>query len=76
MVRQYVSRLSERDLEQLARVDRETVVEIVLSRKGEFTDSAVLKSSGDRALDQTGVEALRDAAPFLNPPAGRSRPTA
>jgi outer membrane biosynthesis protein TonB len=69
-IREYMSRLSQRDLEELAKMDRETVIEIILSRTGEFSTSVVSHTSGDRVLDQTTVGAFRSAAPFINPPQG------
>lgn len=69
-VRAYMSRLSRQELESLSRKNRQTVVEIVLSRTGEFTGSLVHGTSGDGELDQTSVESFKRAAPFLNPPQG------
>ncbi len=70
LIRQYVDNLAQRDLEVLSRMDRQTVVEIILTPGGEFSTSVLHNSSGDRHLDQTTVEAFRAAAPFLNPPQG------
>lgn len=69
-VRGYVSRLSPAELQSLSKYDRQTVIEIVLTKDGRFTSSMVHQSSGDRRLDQTTVEAFRAAMPFLNPPSG------
>jgi protein TonB len=69
-IRAYVGNLSQKDLEILSTRDRQTVIEIILDRKGEFTSAVLQNSSGDRALDQTTVAAFRAAAPFLNPPRG------
>lgn len=69
-IRNYMSTLSQRELEQLSKSDRQTVVEIILTPQGEFSSSVLQHSAGDRALDQTAIEAFRNAAPFLNPPRG------
>lgn len=69
-IRNYVGSLSQKDQAQLARMDRETVIEIMLTSEGEFSSSVLQHSSGDRTLDQTTIGAFRDAAPFLNPPKG------
>lgn len=70
LVRQYVDNLTQKELEFLARNDRQTVVEIVLDGGGTFLSSVLHTTSGDTRLDQTTVEAFRLAAPFLNPPQG------
>ena len=67
-IRNYMSQLNMQDRDLLAKMDRQTVVEIVLSKDGHFTQSILHRSSGDRQLDQTGIDAFRDASPFLNPP--------
>lgn len=69
-IRSYISRMSTHDLAVLARMDRETVGEIILTSEGDFSSSVLHHSSGDRNLDEITVEAFRDAAPFLNPPKG------
>lgn len=69
-VRSYMARLTAQDLEKLSKMERQTVVEIILSPDGTFNSSVIHNSSGDRELDQTTVRAFRDAAPFLNPPQG------
>lgn len=69
-VRNYTSSLSPKDIEQLSKYDRQTVVEIILEPDGEFSSSVLQHSSGDRTLDQTTIQAFRAAAPFLNPPRG------
>jgi TonB family protein len=69
-VRNYMQRLNARDVETLSRMDRHTMVEILLTPEGQFSSSVVQRSSGDRELDQTTVEAFKRAAPFPNPPRG------
>jgi TonB family protein len=69
-VRGYVSQLSQHEMEALSKYDRQTVIEIVLTKDGRFSASMVHQSSGDRRLDQTTLEAFRAATPFLNPPSG------
>lgn len=70
MVRNYIDQVDPQTLENLARYERQTVVEIVLKPSGEFARSMVYTTSGDKYLDQTSVEAFRRAAPFPNPPQG------
>jgi protein TonB len=69
-IRSYMDHLSMRDQQVLSQRDRQTVVEIILTRTGEFSSSVISQSSGDRTLDQTTIESFRNAAPFLNPPQG------
>ncbi|MBX3022823.1 MAG: TonB family protein [Bdellovibrionales bacterium] len=69
-IRNYMAQLSTKDHEMLSKIDRQTVVEIILTPNGEFSSSVLEHSSGDRVLDQTTVDAFRAAAPFLNPPRG------
>jgi TonB family protein len=69
-VRAYVGRLGQQELTALSKYDRQTVIEIVLTRDGRYSNSMIHQSSGDRNLDQTTLEAFRAAAPFLNPPSG------
>lgn len=57
-------------MQNLARMQRRTVIEIVIDPNGEYEIGRVLESSGAKGLDQTSVEAFRVAAPFLNPPKG------
>lgn len=69
-VRGYMGVLTAAEQESLSKFDRQTVIEIILTRDGRFSNSVLHKSSGDRRLDMTTVEAFRSAAPFLNPPTG------
>lgn len=69
-VRRYVAGLSREQMQDLAKIDRETIVEIVLDERGHFMQSIVVHSSGFKALDITPVAAFKDASPFLNPPHG------
>jgi TonB family protein len=69
-IRNYIGSLTQKDLEMLSKMDRQTVVEIILNKDGTFSSSVLQHSAGDRTLDQTTVQAFRDAAPFLNPPKG------
>jgi TonB family protein len=70
LVREYMASITRRDLEFMSRAERHTTVEIILSPAGEFVNSLLHTTSGDRHLDQTTVEAFRRAAPFPNPPRG------
>ncbi len=49
-VRAFVSRLSPQEQEVLSKYDRQTVIEIVLTKDGRFSSSMVHQSSGDRRL--------------------------
>lgn len=69
LVRSYLDQLAARDMEILARRNRTTQVEILLTPTGEFARSIVHASSGDQGLDHAAVESFRIAAPFPNPPA-------
>lgn len=68
LVREYLDQLAARDMEILARQNRVTKLEIMLTPSGEFARSVIHNSSGDRGVDQAAVEAFRRAAPFPNPP--------
>lgn len=70
MVRNYVSQRTPKDLEVLSRRNRTTQVEIVLNPQGDIVNAFVARSSGDKSLDEMGVEAFKMAAPFINPPKG------
>jgi hypothetical protein len=73
-VRNYVSSLTAKQLEGLSRMDRQSVIEIILRADGEFESFHIFNSSGDQTLDQIGGEAFKDAAPFNNPPRGMVEP--
>lgn len=68
LIREYFGQLAARDMEILARRDRTTQVEIMLTPSGGFAKSVIHNSSGDKGLDHAAVEAFRIAAPFPNPP--------
>ncbi len=68
LIRNYVGQLAARDMEILARRNRTTQIEILLTPTGDFARSVIHSSSGDKGLDQAAVEAFRIAAPFPNPP--------
>jgi hypothetical protein len=70
MIRNYMGSLSEQDLAHLSRSDRQTVIEIVLTRTGEYVKGLIHSPSSVKPLDQAAVESFRAAAPFLNPPTG------
>lgn len=70
LVRGFISRQSVPVMQNLARIERRTLIEIVIDSDGEYLGGAVMNTSGERELDQTGVEAFRRAAPFPNPPRG------
>lgn len=68
LIRQYADQLNARDMEILARRNRTTMVEILLTPSGDFARSVIHSSSGDKGLDHAAVDAFRIAAPFPNPP--------
>lgn len=70
MIRAYVGGLSQEELQKLSASDRNSVVEIVLSKSGEFIRAVLHTSSSIKPLDQAATESFRMAAPFLNPPQG------
>ncbi len=67
-VRQFAGRQGPREMQLLAQYERLTEIEILLSPEGDFIKGVVLRSSGYPDLDQTGIDAFRNAAPFINPP--------
>lgn len=70
MIRNYMASLSQEQLQSLSRTDRQSVVEIVLSKSGEFIRALLHTSSSVKPLDLAATESFRMAAPFLNPPQG------
>ncbi len=70
MIRNYMGSLSQEQLEHLSRADKQTIVEIVLSKTGEYIRSFLHSGSTVKALDLAASESFRAAAPFLNPPQG------
>ncbi len=50
--------------------DRLTVLGVVLDAEGKIVRIEVVRESGLPFLDEEAVRAFREAAPFLNPPAG------
>src|SRR5205085_10535651 len=50
--------------------DRFTVVRVLLNRDGSLKTVALEKRSGVEFLDEEALSALRQAAPFVNPPTG------
>lgn len=69
-IRNYAASLSNRDLARLGQYERVTQIEIVLNKNGDFLKGFVHRSSGDRQLDQAGIDGFSQAAPFINPPKG------
>ncbi len=53
---------------QLQRRDYHTVVNVVLSARGDLVAVEVVRSCGIAAWDRAVQEAFREAAPYLNPP--------
>ena len=48
----------------------ENKILITINQEGYLINLKILESSGDRFFDQTTIEALNKAAPFINPPKG------
>ena len=53
--------------------DRRSLIQLSLDREGNLVDVAVAEPSGVPALDDEAIRAIREAAPFLNPPAALFR---
>lgn len=49
---------------------KKTSVQITLDKDGYLEEIALLKTSGNKAIDTAAIQALRLAAPFPNPPKG------
>ncbi|MGH1468822.1 MAG: energy transducer TonB [Bdellovibrionales bacterium] len=49
---------------------KRTSVQITLDKDGYLEEIALLKTSGNKAIDTAAIQALRLAAPFPNPPKG------
>ncbi len=49
---------------------KKTSVQITLDKNGYLEEIALLKTSGNKAIDTAAIQALRLAAPFPNPPKG------
>ena len=60
--------LPPKTINRLALFARETKVELVLNKKGEFISSFVDQSSGAEFLDRATIDSFIEASPFLNPP--------
>lgn len=68
-VRNFADHLPPNKQQELAQYGRTSYVTIVLDKKGTIIRSFVSRSSGSDGLDQAALQAFREAAPFLNPPA-------
>ncbi len=68
LIRAFVGNLTQQELTKLSSKERESRVEIVLNRNGDFVRARLLSSSGYTPLDQAAADGFRMAAPFLNPP--------
>lgn len=69
-LRNLTGALPREELVELASRDRTTEFDIQLDREGNFLRAVILRSSGHKGLDSTFSNAVEDAAPFLNAPAG------
>lgn len=49
---------------------KKTSIQITLDKDGYLEEIALLKTSGNKAIDTAAIQALRLAAPFPNPPRG------
>lgn len=67
-VRAYSANLNEEKRAALSTQNRTTRTEYVLSKAGDLLKIRVSSSSGFTDLDVLGVDAIKMAAPFLNPP--------
>ena len=69
-IRSIIGRFSQAQLQELALHPRTTLIQVVLTPDGKLKDIYVDTSSGNKEVDEAGVEAFRNAAPFHNPPQG------
>ncbi len=53
--------------------DRRSLIQMTLDREGNLVDVAIREPSGVPALDDEAIRAIREAAPFLNPPSALFR---
>jgi protein TonB len=67
-IRRVSNSLHPKIINQLALLGRETRVELVLSKTGDFVSVFVDQTSGAEILDRAATDALIEATPFLNPP--------
>lgn len=65
-----MSSFSEEERNRLAKQNRTTLIEVVLSQKGDYVRHTIHQSASNLELDRAVYEAFRMAAPFLNPPRG------
>lgn len=68
LVRAFVGSLSPEDLTKLSTHERQSRIEIILNKNGDFIRARLISSSGYTPLDQAAADGFRMAAPFLNPP--------
>lgn len=68
-VRNFADSLSPGKQQELSQYPRTSYVTIILDKKGTIIRSFVGRSSGSDGLDQAALQAFKEAAPFLNPPA-------
>ncbi len=54
--------------QRLGRTQYVTTLQITLQKGGALDEVHVVQSSGNRRLDQEAIDAVRRAAPYLNPP--------
>lgn len=54
--------------------DRHTVLRVTIDTKGKLQSVIILKRSGVDVLDEAAVSAIRETAPFPNPPAALADP--
>lgn len=69
-MRTAMSSFSEEERNRLAKQNRTTLIEVVLSQKGDYVRHTIHQSASNLELDRAVYEAFRMAAPFLNPPRG------
>jgi TonB family protein len=63
-----VERMNSTEIHRLSLQSRTTVVDVLLTPRGDYVETVIQQSSGNAALDNVAVDAFRDGKFFPNPP--------
>jgi TonB family protein len=63
-----VERMSQADLHRLASKSWTTLIDVIISPRGDYLTTDIVESSGNPALDRVAVRAFEEAKFFPNPP--------